>query len=99
MMIENYLHGSENLRTVFLLVDIRHDPSADDIMMHDWIAANGFDPVIIATKSDKISRQAVERTLNKIRTVLRVSSETPVLPFSALNRQGLEEIWKVIRES
>ncbi|MDO4478777.1 MAG: ribosome biogenesis GTP-binding protein YihA/YsxC [Lachnospiraceae bacterium] len=97
-MIENYLHGSKNLKTVFLLVDIRHEPSENDCMMHDWILANGMEPVIIATKKDKINRSQLQKTLNNIRTRLKVSAETPVLPFSALNKDGLEDIWKVISE-
>lgn len=97
-MIENYLHGSKNLKTVFLLVDIRHEPSENDSMMHDWIVANGMEPVIIATKKDKIKRSQLQKTINSIRTRLKVSAETPVLTFSALNREGLEDIWKVIEE-
>ena len=97
-MIENYLHGSRNLKTVFLLVDIRHEPSENDCMMHDWIVANGMEPVIIATKKDKINRSQLQKTLNNIRTRLKVSAGTPVLAFSALNKDGLEDIWKVIEE-
>ena len=97
-MIENYLHGSKNLKTVFLLVDIRHEPSENDCMMHDWIVANGMEPVIIATKKDKINRSQLQKTLNNIRTRLKVSAGTPVLAFSALNKDGLEDVWKVIEE-
>ena len=98
-MIENYLHHSENLRTVFLLVDIRHEPNEHDCMMHDWILANGMDPVIIATKKDKINRSQVTKNLNIIRSKLKVKDGTPVLAFSALSKEGLDEIWKVIKDA
>ena len=98
-MIENYLHRSSQLTTVFLLVDIRHVPSENDVMMHDWIVANGKRPVIIATKSDKVKRSQLQKCINTIRTGLRVSEETPVLPFSALSKDGLDAIWRVIAEA
>jgi GTP-binding protein len=97
-MIENYLHHSEMLKTVFLLVDIRHEPSENDVLMHDWIASNGMEPVIIATKKDKINRSQLQKSINLIRTKLKVKSETPVIAFSALSKEGREEIWKVIDE-
>lgn len=97
-MIENYLHQSQMLKTVFLLIDIRHDPSENDILMHDWITSNGMEPVIIATKKDKINRSQLQKSINTIRTKLKVNSETPVIAFSALSKEGREEIWKVIEE-
>ena len=62
-MIENYLHTSERLALVFLLIDIRHEPSANDKMMYDWILHNGFTPVIIATKADKIKRSQLQKQI------------------------------------
>jgi len=98
-MIENYLHKSDKLTTVFLLVDIRHVPSENDILMHDWIVANGIRPVIIATKKDKVKRSQLQKCLNTIRTALKTSEETPVIAFSALNKEGLDDIWRVIAEA
>lgn len=95
-MIENYLHTSKQLRAVFLLVDIRHDPSENDKLMHDWIIANGMQPVIIATKKDKIKRTELNKKLNAIRTILHVPSDSPVVAFSAQTKEGREEIWDVI---
>ncbi|MDD3221943.1 MAG: YihA family ribosome biogenesis GTP-binding protein [Clostridia bacterium] len=97
-MIENYLHSSMQLRLVFLLIDIRHDPSENDKHMYRWIVEQGFNPVIIATKSDKINRSQIQKHLNMIRTVLRVTEGTPVVPFSALSKQGRDEIWELIEQ-
>lgn len=91
-MIENYLHASDNLVLVFLLVDIRHEPSANDKMMYDWILHNGFTPVIIATKLDKIKRSQLQKNLKIIRTKLEMSAEDMIFPYSALSKQGRDEI-------
>ena len=90
-MIERYLHQSKQLRVVFLLIDIRHDPSANDKQMYDWIVHQGFEPVIIATKLDKIKRSQVQKQLKAIRTSLNTNAT--IIPFSAETKQGREEIW------
>lgn len=97
-MIENYLHTSKNLALVFLLIDIRHAPSANDKMMYDWICHNGFTPVIIATKLDKIKRSQLQKNLKIIRTGLEMSPEDLIFPYSALSKQGREEILDYIEE-
>ena len=74
-MIENYLHTSRQLRAVFLLIDIRHDPSANDKMMYEWMVYQGFHPIIIATKSDKIKRSQLQKQLKAIRTGLDAERE------------------------
>lgn len=93
-LVERYLHGSEKLRAVFLLIDIRHEPSANDKRMYEWIVYNGYDPIIIATKLDKLNRSQVGKHLKMVRTGLNVKPGTIVLPFSALTKQGREEIWE-----
>ncbi len=95
-MIENYLHGSDRLRAVFLLIDIRHDPSSNDKTMYDWILYQGYHPIIIATKLDKIKRSQVQKQIKAIRTGLGADAETVILPFSAETKQGREEIWEKI---
>ena len=95
-LIERYLHGSRQLRAVFLLVDIRHAPGENDIMMYDWICHNGYDPIIIATKLDKIKRSQVQKQLKIIREGLKVKPGTLMIPFSAETKQGREEIWALI---
>ncbi len=92
-MIERYLHSSTQLRAVFLLVDIRHEPSENDRTMYDWICRNGFEPIIIATKLDKINRSQVQKHLKLVADGLQVHPGTKIFPFSALTKQGLQEIW------
>ncbi len=95
-MIENYLHGSRQLKAVFLLVDIRHEASANDREMYRWIVHQGYEPIIIATKLDKIKRSQVQKQLKLLRESLNPVPGTRIIPFSAQTRQGREEIWKMI---
>ncbi len=95
-MIENYLHNSEQLRVVFLLVDIRHEPSANDKMMYEWMVYQGFHPIIIATKMDKIKRSQVQKQLKVIRQGLNTEPGTILIPFSAETKQGRDEIWDLM---
>lgn len=95
-MIERYLNTSDKLVLVFLLIDIRHEPSANDKMMYDWIIQSGFTPVIIATKADKIKRSQLQKNLKIIRTKLEMGKEDLIFPFSALSKQGKDEIWDYI---
>lgn len=95
-MIENYLHTSRQLKAVFLLIDIRHEPSANDKQMYDWIVYQGYDPIIIATKLDKINRSQIQKHVKMIKTGLNVKPQTPILPYSALTKQGREEIWELM---
>lgn len=95
-LIERYLHNSEQLRLVFLLIDIRHEPSKNDVTMYNWIVENGFQPIIIATKLDKINRSQVDKQVKQIRTTLKVVPGTPIIPFSSVTKQGRDEIWNLI---
>ena len=95
-MIEKYLHTSKNLKAVFLLIDIRHEPSANDRQMYDWILHNGYEPIIIATKLDKLKRSQVQKHLKMVREGLQVKKETAVIAYSAEIKQGREEIWELI---
>lgn len=95
-MIENYLNKSPMLRAVFLLIDIRHEPSANDKMMYDWINHNGYEPIIIATKLDKINRSQVQKHVKMVREGLRAPSSTKIIPFSAMTKQGRDEIYELI---
>ena len=80
------------------MIDIRHEPSENDRRMYEWIVWNGYDPIIIATKLDKIKRSQIQKQLKILRTGLNVKQGTRILPFSALTKQGREEIWAVMEE-
>ena len=94
-MVERYLHGSKQLRAVFLLIDIRHDPSANDKMMYDWIVSWGYHPIIIATKLDKIKRSQKDKQVKAVRQGLGLLQGTEVIPFSSVTKQGRDEIWEL----
>ncbi len=95
-MVEKYLRTSKQLKQVFLLIDIRHDPSANDKMMYDWIVANGYHPVIVATKLDKIKRSQVQKQVKAVRNGLGLGKEDILIPFSSQTKQGLDTLWEVI---
>lgn len=97
-MIENYLKRSKQLKLVFLLVDIRHDPSENDRLMYDWVREMGFLPVIIATKLDKIGRSQIAKQVKLIKEGLKASKDTVVIPFSAQTKQGRDEIYALLDE-
>lgn len=98
-MIEKYLHTSEQLKVVFLLIDIRHAPGENDKIMYDWIVANGYEPIIIATKLDKIKRSQKDKNVKLIREKLGIGTDTKIIPFSAVSKQGKEEIWEFIQQA
>ena len=95
-MIEKYLNNRPNLKSVFLLVDSRIPPTADDQQMFNWIVEAGFEPVVIATKTDKLSKNQTIRSLGINRKTLGTSQDVKILPFSALKRTGREEILELI---
>ena len=95
-MIERYLQQSQQLKQVFLLIDIRHDPSANDKLMYDWIVSNGFHPIIITTKLDKIKRSQVQKQVKLVREGLGLGKEDILIPFSSETKQGLAEVWQLI---
>ncbi len=98
-MIERYLKLSDTLKAVFLLLDIRHAPSANDKQMYDWILANGYKPIIIATKLDKIKRSQIQKQIKLLRTGLEMDKDGILIPFSAQTKDGRDEIWKLIEEN
>lgn len=95
-MVENYLHKSGQLRQVFHLIDIRHEPSENDRIMYEWILHNGYHPIIIATKLDKIKRSQIQKQLNLILSTLNAEKDTIIIPFSAETKQGREEIYEIL---
>ena len=94
-MIERYLKKSKQLKGVFLLIDIRHAPGANDRQMYEWILSKGYQPIIIATKLDKIKKAQLQKNLKILREDLGLRKGTIIIPFSAQTKQGREEIWNV----
>lgn len=97
-LIEDYLYQSKMIRAVFLLVDIRHAPSENDRIMYDWIVKRNLQPIIIATKSDKVKRSQIAKQKKLIRDTLQIGNDTIVIPYSALSKQGREDIYTVLDE-
>lgn len=97
-MIERYLHSSKQLKAVFLLIDIRHDPSANDKQMYDWILSQGYHPIIIATKLDKLKRSQIAKHVKAVRQGLGLGADTVLIPYSAVTKQGRDEIWELAEE-
>ena len=97
-MIERYLHSSKDLKAVFLLIDIRHEPSENDRMMYEWILHNGYEPIIVATKLDKLKRSQIQKHVKMVKQGLNLRPGGKVIPFSAETKQGREEIWELIDE-
>lgn len=98
-MIERYLNTSKVIKKVFLLIDIRHEPSENDCIMYNWIVENGYEPVIIATKLDKIKRSQVQKHIKMIKQKIRPVEGTTIIPFSSQSKQGGEEIWQLIEDT
>ncbi len=95
-MIENYLKTSAQLKAIFLLVDIRHEPSANDKLMFDFVTESGFRPIVIATKADKLNRSQIQKQVSVVRKGLGADAETVIIPFSAVTKSGKDEIWGLI---
>ena len=95
-MIERYLDESEMLRAVFLLVDIRHAPSQNDLQMYEWIDYMGYQPIVVATKADKLTRQQVPRQMNMLRQAFGAAEDDVFIPFSSVTKEGLEDLWDLM---
>lgn len=98
-MIETYLNTRKQLKVLLMLVDIRHPPTADDQMMAKWLKSQGWPRLVIATKLDKISRNQLDQKLQGIRANLDLTAQDRLIPFSAVSKQGREEIWQAVRQS
>ena len=95
-MVEKYLKKSRMLLKVFILTDMRHKPTEDDRLMYDWVASEGFAPVIIATKSDKLNKNEKPKALKLIRDTFKLPEDALIIPFSAVDKSGLEDIYRII---
>lgn len=92
-MVENYLNASPSLKAIFLLLDIRHAPSKDDIQMYDWIVHRGLTPVLIVTKADKIKRSQYQKQVKLIKKTLGAADDVQAIVFSSLDKLGREEVY------
>jgi len=97
-MIETYLHSRKYLELILMLVDIRHTPTDNDVLMYEWIRSYNLLHLIIAAKSDKIPRGRVNSRISDIRLTLSCTDEIPVIPFSSITKQGRDEIWEQINK-
>lgn len=97
-MVEGYLAGREQLCGVILLVDVRHKPTADDRQMYDWLKHYQIPTAVVATKADKLSRGRALQNLQVVRKALSPADGDPLLLFSAVTRQGKDEVWSIIEE-
>ena len=95
-MIERYLHTSKQIKCIFLLIDIRHEPGKNDKQMYDWIVYNGYSPVIIATKLDKLKRSQIAKCVKAVREGLGLQKEVVLIPFSSETKQGKKEVYEFI---
>jgi len=92
-MIDLYLHSRQELKEVILLVDIRHEPGRNDLLMYEWIKSFGFKGYIIATKADKLSKSQQIKSLNNIKKTLQIKDIGLIYQFSSTSKLGVEEIW------
>ena len=95
-IMETYLENREELCAIFLLVDIRHEPTNDDVMMYEWIKHFGYECVVIATKADKIARGKYQKNISIIRKKLKQEKDEKVIPLSATKKTGVVEVWAEI---
>lgn len=95
-MVEKYLRQSKMLKYIFLLIDSRHKPSDNDIMMYEWIVSQGVTPIIVATKTDKLKRSQIKGQMELIMKTLNLTSKEQLLPFSSETKVGVNELWEII---
>lgn len=95
-VIEDYLYNRGPLKKVVLLVDCRHKPTNDDIMMYNWIVHYGYEVVVVATKSDKISNNEKVKCEKIIRDTLKLNKDSKLIFFSSLNKKGAENLIDVV---
>ena len=97
-MMEKYFESRENLLKVVQLVDIRHEPSKQDIEMYQYLRHYGLDGVVVATKADKISRNQIQKQIKMIRQTLKLSGEDLVIPVSSLKKTGQEQLLDIMEQ-
>ncbi|MCL2753365.1 MAG: ribosome biogenesis GTP-binding protein YihA/YsxC [Defluviitaleaceae bacterium] len=97
-MIDKYLYDRPNLRAIVHLIDIRHEPSKQDIQMHEWMKHYGYNTIFVLTKMDKLNRSQIPKHVKMIRTALGVGTDATLIPFSSETKQGKDELLAVIEK-
>ena len=97
-MIEGYLLKREELKAIIMLVDIRHEPGENDLMMYDWLKHYGHNIIIVATKSDKLKRSQLDKHKKMLKNAFGIEKDDILLPFSSETRSGKEELWEIIEQ-
>lgn len=95
-MIESYLKKRKQLKYIIMLIDIRHEPSTNDILMYEWLKHYGFKIIIVATKSDKVKKNQLSKQLLSIKKSLELEECELLLPFSSQTKEGKDELWNII---
>jgi GTP-binding protein len=94
-IIERYLKKRENLKEIILIVDIRHEPTQQDLIMYEWIKSFGFSGIVIATKADKISKGNWQKHIKIIKNKLDIKDTKLIIPYSSEKKTNLEEVWSL----
>lgn len=97
-MIETYLLKRQTLKAIIMLVDIRHEPGENDVMMYDWLKHYGYKIIVVATKSDKLKRSQLPKHKKMLSQAFGLSKDDILLPFSSENKSGRDELWAVIQQ-
>lgn len=95
-MVESYLKNRKELKAIIQLLDIRHEPSKNDLQMIDWYNYYGFDVIIVLTKSDKLTRNQLNKNISMIKKSINIEKDVSFIPFSSLKKAGIDELWEEI---
>lgn len=96
-MIEEYLLERSQLKSIILLIDIRHEPSDNDKIMYDWLKHYGYKIIIVTTKSDKLKRSQINKHISIISKSLQLDKDNLLVPFSSETKDGRERLWDIIK--
>lgn len=99
MMIEEYLRTRTSMRKVFLLVDYRHKPTEDDVLMYNFLKYYNIDVEVVATKYDKVNKNGRNKQDKIIKDTLKLPEDKPFIPFSTVTKKGKDDIYRIIDES
>ena len=96
--METFLANRDNLKVVVQLVDIRHEPTAQDVQMYEYLRHYGLSGIVVATKADKLKRSQIGKSLSVIKKALDLTEEDIIIPVSALKREGADRVMDLIEQ-